>query len=257
MSKVVALCIATVLYFASAIAHAQLSVEQLKSELVSAWVATVDGEIRKRLLRISGVAQKDNETFSLNATYGWIDAYKPSVKAEIVQSGKDRTLNFATGSNSKIVATQNTEGVFVGTFSPTNGPVKGIRLVRVSDDELFKVLSDAQAATAILKPAENVPASCAAFSGKWTGTWSYGGIGQQWLWIMNIDTKCVAKIAYLSSNCPPTSFEMVEIKDGVLEWICNKSTSGTCVLKRNGNDLWANYHNPSGGTNAAVFSKIE
>ncbi|MBI5109554.1 MAG: hypothetical protein HZA62_12490 [Rhodocyclales bacterium] len=257
MTKAIAFYFALMLYFTANIAHAQASVDQVKSELVSAWVVTVDGELRKRLLRISGIEQRDNATFSLNATYGWIDAYKPSVKAEIVQSGKERTLTFVTGSNSKIVATQNTAGVFVGTFSPTSGPSKGIRLVKVSDDELFKILADAQAAVAIVKPAENVPPACAAFSGKWSGMWSYGGIGQQWLWIMNIDSRCMAKIAYQPGNTPPTSFEMVEIKDGTLEWICNKSTMGTCVMKRNGNDLWANYHNPSGGTNAAVFSKIE
>jgi hypothetical protein len=257
MARAVAFCFSVLLYFTANVARAQVSLDQVKGEVVSAWVVTVDGEMRKRLLRISGIEQKDSATFSLSATYGWIDAYKPPVKAELVQSGKERTLNFVTGSNSKIVATQNTDGVFVGTFSPTSGPSKGIRLVKVSDDELSKVLADAQAAVAIAKPAENVPPACAAFSGKWSGMWSQGGIGQQWLWIMSIDNKCMAKIAYVSSNNPPTSFEMVEIKDGTLEWICNRSTQGTCVMKRNGNDLWANYHNPSGGVNSAVFSKIE
>jgi len=116
---------------------------------------------------------------------------------------------------------------------------------------------DAAQATAavITKPAPDVPSSCAPFSGQWTGTWGYG-IGQQWLWVASIDAKCTAKIAYLGNSDTPSAFQAVEIKDGVLQWLCNKATGGTCTFTSRGDELGASYSNPGGGTNSAVFKKL-
>ncbi|MBK7014404.1 MAG: hypothetical protein IPH39_02240 [Sulfuritalea sp.] len=251
MTKAISLFVAALMSFAAALAHAQASLAQLKAELVSAWVVTVDGEARKRLLRISGIEQGDNERFPLTATYGWIDGSKPSVRAEIVQSGKDRALNLTTGSSSKIVATQNAEGVFVGTFAPTSGPVKPIRLVRISDDELPKILAEAQAGVPIVKPAESVPPACAAYSGRWTGTWGYG-TGQTWLTVVEIDSNCMARFAYLFNSRPPTRFESAEIKKGELSVSCG---NGTCTFEVHGDEIWGRYSGPE-GTNSVVKKKI-
>jgi len=150
-------------------------------------------------------------------------------------------------------------GNFEGTITYTNGQTKAIKLQKLSEDELrLEVASakTARAATIIVKPAVDVPASCAPFSGHWTGNWDQG-YGQGWLWVASIDTKCMAKVSYVGSDRTPTSFETVEIKDGVLEWLCDKPKYGTCVFARNGDELRTNYWNFSGGRNRAVFKKVQ
>ena len=147
------------------VAYAQPSLSQLKSELVSAWLVTVDGEERTRTLKVNGVDQKDPGIFPLDAIYGWTDGSQTPVRAEINQTGQERTLLLTTQPGSKIAATQKAEGVFVGTFTSTSGQTKGIRIERVSETELLSAKARLNAPPLIVKPAANVPASCAACSG--------------------------------------------------------------------------------------------
>jgi hypothetical protein len=116
--------------------------------------------------------------------------------------------------------------------------------------------TEQKAAETITPPAADAPESCASFRGKWTGIWGYG-IGQASLWVTSVDANCVAKIAYIGNPGAPTSYETVEIKNGILEWVCNRFSGGVCVLSRHGHELWARYANPVGGINDAVFKKIE
>jgi len=244
-------------FFGALMAHAQTSVAQLQTELISAWLVTVEGEVRTRTLRISGVEKKEEGKFLLDSVYGWTDGNQTVVKVEISQTAQERTLLLTTQPGSKIAVTQKSDGAFVGTFTTPNGETKGVVLEKLSDVELLALRSRMKAPTAIVKPTDDVPPSCSAFSGKWTGRWGSGNAGQAWLWVANIDSKCSAKISYLSSNRTPTSYETVVIKDGVLEWVCNKSTGGTCILKIKGDDIWGSYSNTSGGFNSAVFKKFE
>lgn len=255
MKFLVRMFASTAFLFISA-ANAQPSLAQLQADLISPWFVVVEGEGRPRTLRIEGVDQGESGAFTLKATYAFSDLRLASVKAEIVQTGQDRTLQLTTQANSKIVATQKLDGAFVGTFTDSSGRTKGLKIEKVSESELKAKVDAAARGPEILKPSPDVPASCAVYSGKWTGTWGYG-IGQQWLWIPSIDNKCVAKVIYSSSKWAHGNVEMVEVKDGVLEWLCNRSTNGTCVLKRNGDELWASYSNPSGGSNNAVFKRTE
>ena len=137
--------------------------------------------------------------------------------------------------------------------------MKAVRGERLSETDLKLKIAAAKAARAakiVVKPSADVPESCAAFSGQWVGRWSVGNVGQNWLWIAEIDVNCIAKVSIDRSDTPPDSFRTVEIKDGQLSFLCNSSTGGTCVFKRNGNDLWASYSNPSGGKNSAVFERV-
>ncbi len=108
-------------------------------------------------------------------------------------------------------------------------------------------------AAAIAKPAPDVPSACAAFSGRWTGTWGHG-IGQQWLWVASVDAKCSAKIAYLANSDVPSVFQTAEIKDGTLAVTCGGVD--TCKFNVRGDELHAAAYGTAGANNNAVFKKL-
>lgn len=229
-------------------AYAQPSLTQLKTELISAWLVTVDGEERTRTLKITGVEQKDPGIFPLEAAYGWTDGNQTPIRAEISQTGSERTLLITTQPGSKIAATQQSDGIFIGIFTSTSGQTKGLRVERLSEAELLNAKSRLNAPPAIEKPAANVPASCAPFIGGWTGDW---GFGQRWLWVVGIDVDCIAKYSY----SPRTKdFKRAEIGKGVLSFLCG-TTGGTCFFEYHGDELWGRYSGPD-GTNTSVFKKI-
>lgn len=234
----------------------QKSIIQLQSELVSPWIVTVEGEARTRTLRITGGAQKPDGSLLLEAVYGWTDGNQTPISATASQSSQQSTLQFSTQSNSRIVATQTALGIFEGAFTDKNEQTKPIRIQKVSEAELQLKISAAKSARAsaiITKPPADVPATCAAFSGRWTGTWGYG-IGQQWLWLASIDAKCTAKVAYLATNGMPTGYKTIEIKDGKLSVVCGGSD--TCTFNVVGEELYAVAYGITGSNNNAVFKKL-
>ncbi len=175
------------------------------------------------------------------------------------RSGQEIKLLLTTQANSQIAATRTAAGIFEGTFTTKNGVSKPIRIERTSEGELEATVEAANAIRAaglIVKPGPDVSAEYAAFSGQWTGTWGYGR-GQNWLWIVSIDRGCTAKYALLSNASPPRGFSTAEIKGGELSFLCNRSTGGTCVFSRKGDELWASYSNPAGGINNAVFGRVK
>lgn len=229
------------------VAYAQPSLSQLKAELASAWLVTVDGEERTRTLKITGVDQKDSGIFPLDAVYGWTDGSQTLVRAEINQTGQERTLLLTTQAGSKVAATQKSDGNFVGTFTSTSGQTKGIRIEKVSEAELLSAKNRLNAPPAIEIPAANVPASCAPFLGGWTGDW---GNGQRWLWVIGIDVDCNAKYSYSPRL---KEFKRTTIANGVFSYPCG-STGGTCFFEHHGDELWGRYSGPD-GTATSVFKK--
>ena len=105
-------------------------------------------------------------------------------------------------------------------------------------------------------PAADVPAACAALFGNWSGTWTQGGVGRQWLRIIGVDAACVATYAYVGFERIPAAYDKATITDGRLSFVCNRSTGGTCVFERRGDTLSANYSNPGGGSNSASFARL-
>ena len=231
---------------------------QLQGELVGSWMVTVAGDSKLRVLKILNVSQRSEGTASLDAVFGLAGERENPVTPALFQSAEGRKLSFTSKSGASVIAVQQPDSSFVGTYE-INGNTRGLKMAKVATDELVAMSStarEARAASLVVTPTGDVPQSCASFSGKWAGNWSQGGVGMAWLWVAEVDTQCIAKIAYLDSDKTPTRFEHVQIRDGALEWLCNKSTTGTCVLKSQGNELWASYSNPSGGKNSAVFKKI-
>jgi len=103
----------------------------------------------------------------------------------------------------------------------------------------------------LTKPAADVPPQCAAFNGRWTGTWTNGD--QDWLSIVEVDAKCVAKFAYLSNPKVPTRFRVAEIKNAELSIQCG---DGTCRFTVHGDEIWGNYSGPD-GVGRVVKKKIQ
>ncbi|MCK9381763.1 MAG: hypothetical protein M0P95_11970 [Sulfuritalea sp.] len=234
--------------FGVGIVHAQTPLAQLQTELIATWITTVEGEARTRTLRISSVEQKDAGIFLLTAVYGYSDGRQQGVEAEIKQTAQERTLLITTQSGSRISAAQKSDGVFVGTFIPTSGQTKGLRIEKVAENQLQAKIEAVLKGPEIQKPAADVPAQCASFSGKWVGTWTQGS--QDSFWVVAVDANCLAKFAYGSTS----KFASAPIANGTLSFgapLCARD--GTCSFELHGDELWARYS--GGGT--AVFRKVQ
>jgi hypothetical protein len=246
-------------FFVAGSVHAQSTLAQLQTDMVSSWLGTIEGDAKGRTLRIKGVSQKTDGIFLLEADYGFFDGKQTSVKAEISQIGQERKLSLVTQSDSLIVATQDASGTFVGTFTLKNGVSKAIRIEKISEVELSSVVSAFQNAAitkamndapTIEPPAADVPVSCAAFLGGWSGVWP--NVGRVWLWVVSVDAKCGAKYSYGASSNVPQNFKMADIKDGVLSI---PRASGSASFEANGNEISGRYTGTD-GTNAAMMQKV-
>jgi len=103
--------------------------------------------------------------------------------------------------------------------------------------------------------AEN-SASCQDWKGRWQGEWKVGGVGKCTLNIKKLDSNCNAVIKYCGGG---NSANEAKIEGNKLQFECNRSTSGTCVFEMSSDktELSANYSNPLGGRNYAVFKRKE
>ena len=125
---------------------AQTTVTQLRTELVSPWLVTVEGEARTRSFKILELGEKSEGTFMVGATYGWIDAEQSPVRAEIAHSGTERRLRITTPTGAVIVATQSADGSFNGTFTSKNGTAKAVKLDKLSEQDMQTKVGAALAA---------------------------------------------------------------------------------------------------------------
>src|SRR5450756_1837364 len=170
MFKSVCSMLFAMLLSSSGVFGQEKALAELQAELVSPWLVTVEGENRTRILRITGLTQKADGVFHVEAVYGFSDEKQTPITAEM-SHGK---LVLTTQANTKIAVTQKSSETFVGTFALKNGTTKGVTIARVSGNELsVKVASEqiARAEAIIIKPAADVPTACAALIGVWTGTW--------------------------------------------------------------------------------------
>ena len=243
-------------FFATqATAAADAEIEKLQQALVSSWLVEVQGEARTRTLNIGGLEKQSDGVWRLDATYGWSDARQTPVKTSLIVLPSSYRLELVTQANSAISSESFDLKSFAGTFTLRSGSSKQIAITRATAEEIAKHVS-AVVSKAIIKPGPEVPAVCAAFVARWKGRWAQGNFGDQWLWLSEVDANCVVKYYYSDTPELPNSYKRAEIKDGRFSFLCNRSTNGTCVFTRHGDDLWANYSNPSGGTNSAVFGRL-
>lgn len=231
---------------------------KLQRELYSSWLVTITGEARNRAVQIVSADKKSDGVWSLIAKYGWSDGTLTPVKADLFATPGGYRLELVTQANSVIVGESSDLKIFTGTFKPASGTAKTATIEKMSIEAMGSIAKQTTnlAISKIAPPSPDVPAACAGFVGPWTGVWSIGDAGRQWLWVSEVDANCSAKIAYLDSLRVPSGYGKAQISDGVLSFVCNRSTGGTCNFEQVGNDLWANYSNSGGGRNSAVFKKI-
>jgi len=223
-------------------------------DLIGSWLVSVEGEARNRTLRITGVTPTSEGSLTLEAVYGWTDGNQTAVSAEVTQAVQERKLFVTTQPGTKIVTRQGVDGKFSGTFTLKNGVTKGVTISKASEEELQSKIAE-RIATLIKKPAADVPSECAAFSGRWTGKWGDGK--QYWLWIIEVSRDCVATFANLQHSRPPVTPVTGKIRGGVLSYICNSSTGGSCEFRHSGGEISARYFDSSGGNDSSTFKKID
>lgn len=229
---------------------------QLQEQLISPWVATVEGEAKERALKIKSVTSKPEGGFVLDIIYGFIGENQGPLQADLNPQEQGVKILFVTQSKSRVEATLDTDGIFKGTFTDSKGVVKNLKMSKTSEEGL-KLKSDAFLAEKMARPATDVPESCASFFGGWKATWS-GVYGTQSLWVINIKADCKAKYSYKGSSSDdiPTTFKVVEIKQGKLSIPCG-NPGGICVFESHDKELWANYSEPgSSNLGTTVFRKI-
>jgi hypothetical protein len=239
-------------------AFAQTTNEQ-PFDLNSAWLITVNGTARSFVLQLSGgTRQGETGRLVLNAIFSFPRGKPTPISAELVESTQGRTLLLVTPIESKIVAVQEKDGSFTGTMTLKNGQAPGITVKRLSEAEFAEVKPQQDEGFAIKQVAANVPASCAAFIGGWTGKWRNYATGQwgdpRWIWVAEIDEKCIAKYSYEYGPEKPKNLKSAEIKGGALAVTCGGG-QGTCTFTNHGDELWVAYTG-SDGSNSTVFRKV-
>ncbi len=226
--------------------------EKLSKDLLGSWLVTVAYEGRTRLLKITEVSQGSDGVYPLTAVYGWSDGNQTPIKAEF-QDGGIKKLTVVTQADSVISASQDSNTTYIGTFTTKNGASKGLRITRIDD----KQLSDKT--FGFEKPDGMVPEKCASFFGIWKGSWTAGYIEEQTLKVRKValvGNDCMATFTYGDTTSDPKNFSTIKMDNQEsLSFVCNRSTGGTCTFTVKGNELWANYSNPSGGSNSGVFKK--
>lgn len=172
MCRPIALTIIAVVVFALT-AAAQRSAEQIKAELASLWVVTVEGEARTRTLEIQTVTTQSETDFLLSSTYGWSDGARQPVTATASTTPKGLKLQFTTPAGSLIVAEQSGDGSFSGTFKDKKGSIKKVTLEKKSPFDNTIQTGPSAAETAVITMAD-----MKSFVGKWAGEWELNDAGR-------------------------------------------------------------------------------
>ena len=222
------------------------------------WVVTVDGEPETRTLVISEVASTGTGAL-LAAKYGITGRGQSAVEARLRQEGSVRHLRLVTQAATIIAVAEQPDGSYTGSFTRKNGVASNVIVARTSASTQAAKPAPPKDLTVLVPLSSDVPPECAIYHGVWVGTWSQGGIADQYLRVLEMtkkDSACVARISYTASKEPVAARTLVELRVGDnLSFLCNRSTGGTCAFKRVGDDLWSSYSNPSGGSNSAVFRR--
>lgn len=106
-------------------------------------------------------------------------------------------------------------------------------------------------ASIFIPPTPETPPQCAAFYGVWTGNWS--GYGRTWLWVVEVDSACVAKCISWTTADFPRRFQRCAIKNGTLE---REKAEGMEYYDHSEGKLFGRYVSTSGVGNSAAFHKV-
>jgi hypothetical protein len=184
---------------------------------------------------------------------------KPTTADKLSQAKiKDDTLSLPRPDGGTTIF-DNKGNAVMGRYRGPSGFNEAL-MERVGLEAADRLDAEQQTQSAMIPVASDVPPECAALYGQWLGTWSQGNFGEQYLRVVEVKFSggiCTARYSYSSSKTPIAAKDTTEIRGGVITFVCNSSTGGTCVFKPAGNDLSASYTNPIGGRNNATFRRLQ
>jgi hypothetical protein len=185
---------------------------------------------------------------------------KPSPKSKIVQSRISGGALSIPRPDGGVTSFEVRDNALMGQYSGPAGFNQAL-MQRVAPDAVGNHDAEQQDQAAMIPLPEGVSAQCAAFHGHWSGSWSQGGVGQQFLRVVEVRALggggCQVRFSYSSSRSPLVATQVVAVDSGSIAFVCNPTTGGTCVFRPAGNELTASYTNPAGGTNSATFRRMQ
>ena len=144
-SRLALACIFLLLAVQATVTQAQSSLAQLRSELISPWLVTLQGQDRSLLLRINEISQDTEGSYIVSANYGWIDGVQSIVRIELILTGQDRRLIVRENSGDLYSLLQSPNGEFTGTFKTLRGAERTAKMEKVSEDRLPQLAKESQA----------------------------------------------------------------------------------------------------------------
>lgn len=230
--------------------HALAEAAPAGEEWVASWAIEVSGDATQRTLRILRVeAGAEPATGRVEAQIGFRGQRLVPLAMDLV-AGQVPTLRFTTPLGAKADLRQVDAGRFEGEWTLPDGQVRAARLLRMAPGEDTSPGPPLH----IIKPAADVPADCAALSGLWEGQWSFLGWGSVWVWVLEVDARCQAKVALQSKLSRPRAYKVIDVSggSGVLPY-----GQGTYAMKLAGDELrLASTWYFSSYSNGAVLKRV-
>lgn len=220
--------------------------------LVDSWRVTVDGESRARTLQIRRVAELVRGEARVFAVYGWYGEELSAVRVILSEDEGRMRLRFTSQLGSQIDLTESDDGGFQGSFRTPAGQVKPMQMRRMNPGE---DRSPVAPQLYIVEPGADVPVECARFSGLWAGQWIFFQGEKFWIWVLEVDTHCKAKIAYQTVLSRPRRFDVLDVRGGVGVMTV---PNGSLAFKVSGNELRVNWNSSTFVIdNSAQLKRIE
>ncbi|MFZ1627060.1 MAG: hypothetical protein WAT81_04625, partial [Candidatus Moraniibacteriota bacterium] len=107
---------------------------QANNLVATSWLVTIDGETKTRTLQIASATPTSDGALLLEATYGLTSGGMYPAQAQMNQGSGQRQLTLVTAANSTIIATEQSDGSFRGTFSPKHGGAKSVVISGLNSD---------------------------------------------------------------------------------------------------------------------------
>ncbi|MFT7771792.1 hypothetical protein [Roseateles sp.] len=219
--------------------------------LVASWAIDVEGDAKRRLLRIVAVEHEPGAPVRLKAQIGWAGQRLVPQVVQVAEGEGGLGLRFVTPLGARVDVRQSPEGDFRGEWANADGVVRPVRLTRLPPGADG---SPPGGLRYISPPGPQVPAACAAYVGLWQGDWVFGTRGRNWLWVLDVDAECRATVAAQRELKRPVQVQQVQISYGALAL---QVAEGRDVFTLVGEELRAHtdrYH--LAAHNKAVYRRI-
>lgn len=134
------------------------------------------------------------------------------------------------------------EAEFAGHRVNRSGVEKVLRMTRVDDPGDVPASSPA---LYVVQPGADVPAECAGFSGLWKGQWLFGTQAPLWVWVLEVDARCQARVAYMTRFVRPRIAQALSISGGTIT-VRSLAGGSAVVLRLAGDEIRGALTSPHG-----------